>query len=142
MTWTRHPADGGVVNAVFAAVTPYLNLAATSAPEPPAMAVARVYASPLQVEITHYDKAGRARFFRPPVDDLGLADVIARFLSHGFARVPVSTRQSAVARVESGAAGWVVLADVLAGTAAGVLVPTDGTEVEVLFVLESQETLH
>jgi len=139
---TTETADDRLLDQLFAAVGPAVTAAAASASETPAMTFARVYPSPLHIDVAHYDAAGRVRVFRAPGAPV-LAESTAAFLNGGVAELPEAQRRAALALVSGGDADLIVLMDIDAGTAGAALMPVrDDLEPELLFVLHRPAMVH
>jgi hypothetical protein len=134
--------DPDLLDELLAAVRPYVKAAAESAPSPPAATFARIYPSPLRVDVAHHDAAGRVRVFRAPGDPV-LAEVTARFLTAGVAALPEAIRRSVLRRMTEGAGELIVVADMDVGTVGGAFAPErDDAEPILLFVRHRPETRH
>lgn len=122
---------------------PFVAAAVHEAADPALTAFARIYPSPLRLEVVFVDAHGIVRrTWRAPCDAF-TAELTAMFLNDGLVQLPETIRRKTLAMVEANVAEMMVSVDVEAGTVTAILAPHDdaGTPLA-LFTLRRPETLH
>jgi hypothetical protein len=130
-----------MLEAIRAAIQPYVLKAASTAPAPPAATTVRLYLAPFRLEVAHHDRAGRVCLFRA-TGDLELAELTAEFLTAGVRELPETIRHRVCRLLAAGRAEMITLVDMDLGTVGGVLVPSGDADPVLLFALRHQETRH